>query len=762
MTVVPVYNIVLVPDANMYLRTETYQNMTGKSPKIGERVMMIALRERKTRDQFAEDSFYPIGVTGEVIEHSPENGFLVIHTGERRNLDQVTVYSDHSIELGVSRREAIDDLDPELEKEHLMKLKQEMIRAAAGQPWESGIRTYLAQINSMNEAIAMMSPWIMEGAKERYELLAADSNRERMELAEKIAYQNVEMNRINTEAKNAQEEDYQKLYREQAIKKQIDYLQKELDQMHPDSVSDLRRLELAIDRSGMQGDAQKEAKKVLNRLKQEGQNSQESGMLYDYLDFVTSLSWKREKAADIDLNKARRILDEDHYGLKKVKERIIQQIAVMNLKKQQAGSILLFVGAPGTGKTSIGKSIARALDREYVRVSLGGVRDEADIRGHRRTYLGAMPGRIMDGISKSGVSNPVMVLDEIDKLGQSYNGDPASALLEVLDPEQNNTFTDHYMNVPYDLSDVFFICTANSLDTIPGPLLNRMEVISFQGYTPIEKYAIAREHLFAKSLDKVGLSRDQISISDDAIHALIEAYTREGGVRGLKKHMDTICRAAAVKHLEEPDQLVEVTGENLPDFLDMNPMIHNRVRDSANPGVITGLAWTPVGGTILYIETMFTKGSGKVQVTGQLGDVMKESAQIAVSLVKNLYPKQSRLFEENDLHIHVPDGATPKDGPSAGITLVTALSSLLTGRSVSPHYAMTGEVSLQGNVNPIGGLPEKLMAAQRAGVETVFIPRDNEQDLRDVADEVKDQLQIIPVEKISDVLRQLDLLVESA
>ena len=425
MTVVPVYNIVLVPDANMYLRTETYQNMTGKSPKIGERVMMIALRERKTRDQFAEDSFYPIGVTGEVIEHSPENGFLVIHTGERRNLDQVTVYSDHSIELGVSRREAINDLDPELEKEHLMKLKQEMIRAAAGQPWESGIRTYLAQINSMNEAIAMMSPWIMEGAKERYELLAADSNRERMELAEKIAYQNVEMNRINTEAKNAQEEDYQKLYREQAIKKQIDYLQKELDQMHPDSVSDLRRLELAIDRSGMQGDAQKEAKKVLNRLKQEGQNSQESGMLYDYLDFVTSLSWKREKAADIDLNKARRILDEDHYGLKKVKERIIQQIAVMNLKKQQAGSILLFVGAPGTGKTSIGKSIARALDREYVRVSLGGVRDEADIRGHRRTYLGAMPGRIMDGISKSGVSNPVMVLDEIDKLGQSYNGDPA-------------------------------------------------------------------------------------------------------------------------------------------------------------------------------------------------------------------------------------------------------------------------------------------------------------------------------------------------
>ena len=758
MTVVPVYNIVLVPDANMYLRTETYQNMTGKTPKIGERVMLIALRERKTRDQFREDSFYPIGVTGEVVEYSQENGFLVIHTGGRRNLDAITIYKDHSIELAVSRRESRNDLDQELEKDHLMKLKQEMVRAAAGQPWESGIRTYLAQIGSMNEAIAMMSPWIMEGAGERYELLAVDSDRERMELAEKIAYQNVEMNRINLEAKNAQEEDYQKLYREQAIKKQIDYLQKELDGMHPDSVSDIRRLELAIDESGMKGEARKEARKVLNRLKQEGQNSQESGMLYDYLDFISSLSWKKEKAEPIDLEKARKILDEDHYGLKKVKERIIQQVAVMNLKQQQAGSILLFVGAPGTGKTSIGKSIARALDREYVRVSLGGVRDEADIRGHRRTYLGAMPGRIMDGINKSGVSNPVMVLDEIDKLGQSYNGDPASALLEVLDPEQNNSFTDHYMNVPYDLSDVFFICTANAIDTIPAPLLNRMEQISFRGYTPLEKHAIAREHLLAKSLDKVGLGPDQISVSDDAIDALIEDYTREGGVRGLKKQLDTICRVAVVRYLEGDRQRIEVTGEKLPDFLDVNPMIHNRVKDSADPGVITGLAWTPVGGSILYIETILVRGSGKVRVTGQLGDVMKESVQIAVSLAKKLYPDRSDLLAEHDLHIHVPDGATPKDGPSAGITLVTALASLLTDRPISPHYAMTGELSLQGNINPIGGLPEKLMAAQRAGVKTVFIPKDNEQDLRDVADEVRDQLEILPVEKVTDVLRRLGLL----
>ena len=498
--------------------------------------------------------------------------------------------------------------------------------------------------------------------------------------------------------------------------------------------------------------ARKEADKLLNRLKQEGSNGSETGMLYNYLDFLTSLSWKREPAREIDLDEAEKVLEEDHFGLRKVKDRILEQIAVMNLKKEQSGSILLFVGAPGTGKTSIGQSIARALQRQYVRVSLGGVRDEADIRGHRRTYIGAMPGRIMDAIQKSGVSNPVMVLDEVDKLSTSYNGDPASALLEVLDPEQNGTFTDHYMNVPYDLSDVLFICTANTVDTIPEPLLNRMEVIQFQGYTPIEKEQIAIRHLLPRAREAVGITEKQLIISDEAVRTVISDYTREGGVRGLKKRMDSLCRSAAVQIVRGKGEALNITTENLREYLDMRPMHHRNVTEKAAPGIVTGLAWTAAGGDILYIEAMLTKGTGQIIITGQLGDVMKESVRLALSLVKHRFPELAASFADHDLHVHVPDGATPKDGPSAGITLTTAIASLITGCPVDPAIAMTGEISLRGEVNPIGGLPEKLMAAQRAGVRRVLIPVDNTDDLEDVPREVRDQLNIIPVHDLTEVL----------
>ena len=480
-------------------------------------------------------------------------------------------------------------------------------------------------------------------------------------------------------------------------------------------------------------------------------------MLTDWLDLLTSLPWKKEPAEEISMDKARAALDAEHAGLEKVKKRILQQIAVMRLKGKQSGSILCFVGAPGTGKTSIGESIAKALGRKYVRVSLGGVRDEADIRGHRRTYIGAMPGRIIDGIHKCGSSNPVMVLDEVDKLSMSYNGDPASALLEVLDPEQNFSFTDHYLNVPFDLSDVLFICTANTLDTIPEPLLNRMEVIPFQGYTPIEKQRIAREHLLPRAMEAVGIPDSALTVPAETIDAIIEDYTREAGVRGLKKRMDQLCRSAAVTLVDDPAARITVLPSMLQELMDMSPRRRKHVPENARPGIVTGLAWTPVGGEILYIQTLLTKGSGKITVTGQLGDVMKESAQIAVSLVKAMLPEQAQTLSESDLHIHVPDGATPKDGPSAGITLTTALASQLTGCAVPPDVAMTGEVSLQGDVNPIGGLPEKLMAAQRAGVERVFIPKDNVADLKDVAEEVKQALEIRPVSTVQEVLSALGL-----
>ena len=757
MAVLPVYNTLVVPDANVYFKSDSYEKMTGKAPSIDEKVTIVIAKKSISQQEMDENSFYPIGVSG-VITEINNNGYVVIRTRYRVNIEEVSVYKDYMIDLSISKRRDIEDIEERELEAKVKEIKAAMLRFSENFQQANMARAYISQLNTIGEIISAMSPWIMNSNSERYEILAEDSQRKRAEMMEQMIYENLEMFKLNSEAKTAQEEDYQKIYRESAIKKQMEYLQKELDDMHPENVSDLRKLEIKIEESGMNETARKEAEKILNRLKSEGQNSAESGMLYDYLDFVTSLSWKKEPAQTIDLDRAEKVLEEDHFGLKKVKERIIQQIAVMNLKKKQTGSILLFVGAPGTGKTSIGQSIAKALQREYVRVSLGGVRDEADIRGHRRTYIGAMPGRIMDGIHKSGVSNPVMVLDEVDKLSMSYNGDPASALLEVLDPEQNSTFTDHYMNVPYDLSDVMFICTANSLDTIPEPLLNRMEVIQFQGYSPLEKLQIARRHLLPKAMDAVGISEKDLLVSDDIIAEIISGYTREGGVRGLKKRMDTLCRSAAVRIVRGHDGQLVIESDSLREYLDMHPIRHGLVKDAAKPGIVTGLAWTAVGGEILYIETLFTRGDGKVTITGQLGDVMKESAQIAISLVKSLFPDQAELFEKHNLHIHVPDGATPKDGPSAGITLTTALSSLINNKAVTPRTAMTGEVSLQGEVNPIGGLPEKLMAAQRAGVTRVFIPKDNEDDLRDVASEVKDQLTIIPVSRVEDVLRALKIL----
>ncbi|MBR3186586.1 MAG: endopeptidase La [Lachnospiraceae bacterium] len=757
MTVVPVYNAVVVPDSNIFFAIDAYKKMTGRAPFEGEKVILMMLRADDSREDLEKDSFYPIGVSG-VITEVNAGGYLVIRTHGRVHFDEITVYSDHTIELSVSRKADIEDLDPAYEEERLDKLKKVVIEYTSQFQWGALTRAYADQWSNIGEIASIMSPWLNITNEERYALLAEDSRKARSDSMEKILYENLEMFHVNNEARNAQEEGYQKVYREQAIKKQIEYLQKELDEMHPENITDVRRFEVKIEESGMNETARKEADKVLNRYKQEGQNSPESGMLYDYLDFITGLSWKNEDAQEIDLDEAEAVLEEDHFGLKKVKERIIQQIAVMNLKKQQSGSILCFVGAPGTGKTSIGQSIAKALHRKYARVSLGGVRDEADIRGHRRTYIGAMPGRIMDGIQKSGVSNPVMVLDEIDKLSVSYNGDPASALLEVLDPEQNSTFTDHYMNAPYDLSNVLFICTANTLETIPEPLLNRMEVIQFQGYTATDKLQIAKRHLLPKAMQAVGIEADQIEISDDIINVIISDYTQEGGVRGLRKRLETLCRAAAVRIVRGKGEKVLVTQENLRDLLDMHPVYHKKVKESANPGIVTGLAWTAAGGEILYIETLLTKGKGEILITGQLGDVMKESARIAVTLVKSLFPEQTAVLEENDLHIHVPDGATPKDGPSAGITLTTALSSLVTGIPVPPNIGMTGEVSLQGGVNPIGGLPEKLLAAQRAGVKKVFIPADNVDDLREVPEEVRQNLEIVPVEQASEVLKALGIM----
>ncbi len=751
MVIQPMYNILFLPDVTYHFKKEFFTENASEQLEVGSELLFAFLRNEDDAEELDADHICPVGISARV-EAFGDDDSVQIRTLERVDLSDVEV-ENGQILADASIRAEVDDYTAEEEKAQFLRLRAALLKFVQGYQWGMWARSFILQRKNMYDLGSALSEYLNISPEEKYAIVETDSRRERCTLIEAAINEFMEVAKVSTEAKEAQKDDQEQLYREAAIKKQISYLQKELDELHPENISDTRKFEKKIEESGMNDEARKEAEKVLNRMKQEGKDSHEYGLLYDYLDFMTSLDWKAPQFTPIDLDRAEQILDEDHYGLKKVKERIIQQLAVMALNRKQYGSILLFVGAPGTGKTSIGQSIARALGREYVRISLGGIRDEAEIRGHRRTYIGAMPGRIMEGIKRSGVSNPVIVLDEVDKLAKDYGGDPASALLEVLDPEQNSTFTDHYMNVPYDLSNVLFVCTANSLDTIPEPLLNRMEVINFSGYTAVEKYQIARRHLLPKALDAMGIKKNALKVTDGAIRRIIDEYTMESGVRDLKKLINTLCRTAAVQLVKNEGTTLTVTKTNLEKYLGKKQLHHERKLSSPEPGVVTGLAWTRAGGEILFIESKLIPGKSKMIITGQLGDVMKESIQIALSLVKSLYPKESKVLDDHDLHIHVPAGAVPKDGPSAGITLTTALASLLTGKKVSPEYAMTGEVSLRGGVMPIGGLPEKLMAAQRAGITKVLIPADNEQDLDDVADEVKNKLEIIPVKKVTEVLK---------
>ena len=755
MLTIPISDLLLLPGVTFYFKKDTFPGQTITSEQVGEEVLFVMLRSGADREKLTAESIYPVGIYGKIDSLDDEDNFRVQALG-RVHISEVH-QEDGELKADITPLEDVEDISPEEEKERFAQIKKELMDFAKGFQWGIWVRSMIYHWSSLEEAICALSGYLNFSWEEKYALLEISSRRERSDRITEAVYELMEIFRVGEEAESAQKDSNEKIYRESALKKQIDFLQTQLDELHPENISDVRRFEKKIQEAGMNEEALKEAQKVLGRMKQEGKDSHEYGMLYDYLDFLTTLSWKNEEPPQIDLEKAEEILDEDHYGLKKVKERIIQQLAVMALNRKQSGSILLFVGAPGTGKTSIGQSIARALGRKYVRISLGGIRDEAEIRGHRRTYIGAMPGRIMEGMKRSGAQNPVMVLDEVDKLAHDQIGDPSSALLEVLDPEQNNTFTDHYMNVPYDLSNVLFVCTANTTDTIPEPLLNRMEVIQFPGYTAVEKFQIARRHLLVKAMKSMGIKAQNLKVTDEAVMRIIQEFTAEAGVRGLKKQMDVLCRYAAVKLVKGEQKSITVSEKRVPEFLGRNHVRHDQVMEKGIPGVVTGLAWTQAGGEILFIETRFAKGEGRLVITGQLGDVMKESAQIALTMVRSMYPDKAALFKENDLHIHVPSGAVPKDGPSAGIALVTALSSLVCGKTVDTKLAMTGEISLRGAVLPIGGLTEKLMAAQRAGVEHVLIPAENVDDLEEVAEEVRRKLVITPVKTIDDVLKQAGL-----
>jgi ATP-dependent Lon protease len=718
--------------------------------------LAVAVKDGNQARYYEDSDLYKVGTLIRILNAKEMRDFyhLMVDIIERVEIEEL-------ISDGTNYRSTyrfipdIIDLDPENQKEMLKNIR--FLVSEISENFK-GSKAYVEQVNKfddLNQVISYVFPYMRLSAAEKQALLETRSLNEKSLKFLDILIDQKESIKFQMEMASKLNEEMNKKHRENMLKEQLKAIQEELDESEGKSgKKDYREL---IEASHMPEEVKEVALEEVKKLERQGPHSSEENVIRNYLELLVSLPWDESKTKDIDIEAARNLLDEQHYGLRKVKDRIIQHLTVMKLKQNKQGSILLLVGPPGTGKTSLGKSIAEALQRKYVRISLGGVKDESEIRGHRRTYVGALPGRIIQGMKRAGSKNPVFIMDEVDKLMASYSGDPASALLEVLDPEQNNTFSDHYLEVPYDLSEVFFIATANSLRGIPGPLRDRLEIIQIESYTNHEKFHIAKDHLISSVLEETGLDENQLQIDDDALKTIIEKYTREAGVRGIKRQLATVARVASEKivlgkvslpYIVKEDMLYDILGHEIT-------QIHEAGKHNP-PGVVTGLAWTPVGGDILFIEGAFMPGTGKLMLTGQLGDVMKESAKISQSLIRSrlAFNLKSVEFDKKDLHIHVPSGAIPKDGPSAGVALLTTIASLVTGQEVDPKLAMTGEISLRGAVLPVGGIKEKVLAAHRAGIKRVLLPQDNEKDLDDVPEDVKDEMEFILVETVEDVIKE--------
>lgn len=755
--VIPVSDIVLLPGMAYTLKLnniseEELDNLARKE----QFSIALPLKQNFNQSQLKREDFHKVGVTFHVngIEKT-ESGYQV----KIKVLDRVEI-KDLNIGNGFTSVEFeiapdVIDLNAKSQEEMLEYVKKVTREVSENFKGSEQFMKIVEDQKDLNKLIGHLAQFMPLSTEEKYELIETQSLKDRSLKFMDYLLKQKESLKLQFEMAEKFTEKSNKNYRETVLREQLKAIQSELNEgKSPGSKKDKDYFNM-IEQAQMPEEIKSAALDELQKLESQSESSAEYNVIRNYLDLLVTLPWKKAETKSINLGEARRILDQQHYGLEKVKDRIIQHLAVMKLKNDKKGSILLLVGPPGTGKTSLGKSIAEALDRKYIRLSLGGIRDEAEIRGHRRTYIGAMPGRIIQSIKKAGEINPVMVLDEVDKLMTGYNGDPASALLEVLDPEQNNTFTDHYLDLPYDLSEVFFVATANSLDNIPRPLLDRMEIIQISSYTMNEKFHIGKNHLIPSVLEEHGLTNDQLVIEDEALQKIISEYTLEAGVRGLKKQIATLARVTSEKIVTNTVELpFKVAVEALDDLLGRKVSSHDKAQTDNPPGVVTGLAWTSVGGEILFIEATDMIGTGQITLTGQLGDVMKESAKISLSLLKSRLPVNTINFKERDLHIHVPSGSTPKDGPSAGITLFTALASLVTGIKVDSKLAMTGEITLRGAVLPIGGLKEKLLGAQRAGITKILIPKDNLIDLKDVPEEIKNQLTIKTVETVEDVLRE--------
>ncbi|WP_170371143.1 endopeptidase La [Ruegeria arenilitoris] len=591
--------------------------------------------------------------------------------------------------------------------------------------------------------------------EQKQDLLETLSISERLEKVYGLMQGEMSVLQVEKKIKTRVKSQMEKTQREYYLNEQMKAIQKELGDGE-DGANEIAELEAKIAETKLSKEAREKAEGELKKLKNMSPMSAEATVVRNYLDWILSLPWGTKSRVKKDLGRAQQILDADHYGLEKVKERIVEYLAVQQRSKKLKGPIMCLVGPPGVGKTSLGKSVAKATGREFIRISLGGVRDESEIRGHRRTYIGSMPGKIIQALKKAKTTNPLILLDEIDKMGQDFRGDPASAMLEVLDPEQNSTFMDHYLEVEYDLSNVMFLTTSNSYN-MPGPLLDRMEIIPLAGYTEDEKREIAKQHLISKQVKNHGLTAKEFELTDEALTAIIRTYTREAGVRNLEREIAKVARKSLTRIIKNETDRVVVTAENLHEFLGVPKFRYGLAEQDDQVGVVTGLAWTSVGGDLLHIEALKLPGKGRMKTTGKLGDVMKESIDAASSYVRSISPQigvKPPQFDKIDIHVHVPDGATPKDGPSAGLAMVTSIVSVLTGIPVRKDIAMTGEVSLRGNAMPIGGLKEKLLAALRGGIKTVLIPEENEKDLADIPENVKEGLEIIPVKHVSEVLER--------
>ena len=590
--------------------------------------------------------------------------------------------------------------------------------------------------------------------EKKQELLEVSDVKKRLEKILEVIQGELSVLRVEKKIKTRVKNQMEKTQREYYLNEQMKAIQKELGD-GPEGQDEISELQEKIDKTKLSKEAKEKAVAELKKLKSMSPMSAESAVVRNYLDWLLTIPWRKKSRIKSDLNHAQEILDNDHFGLKKVKERIIEYLAVQHRSKKLKGPILCLVGPPGVGKTSLGKSVAKATNREFIRISLGGVRDESEIRGHRRTYIGSMPGKIIQSMKKAKTSNPLILLDEIDKMGYDFRGDPASAMLEVLDPEQNSTFSDHYLEVEYDLSDVMFITTANTFN-MPRPLLDRMEVIQLSGYTEDEKAEIAKRHLIKKQVDNHGLNETEFLLKDEGLYEIIRHYTREAGVRNLEREISKLCRKVLTNIIKDKKKTVKVDDKNISDLLGVKKFKYGLAEESDQIGVATGLAWTEVGGDLLSIEAIKLPGKGRMKSTGKLGEVMKESIDAASSFVRSKSPSFGiipTLFDKYDIHVHVPEGATPKDGPSAGIAMVTSIVSMLSEIPIKRDVAMTGEVTLRGNVLPIGGLKEKLLAALRGGIKKVIIPIENVKDLAEIPDNVKNDLEIIPVTTVEEVLK---------